>query len=282
MPAHETFSRWIDDTIRLREQRKQTEQTERLRRLRAFNAFIDEQVPLYETHRDKFYKTRIAGFVEKHPYLNNVGILDVIGKTCHETYHSKLLEHAWACTSEGRTRLARFIGSLPDIPDRERLLTGIARDRYEIETEHVCRRWSKDAFHDKRIDLLIRGNGWQIVIENKIYSEVATVKRHTQLDNYRRYIEKTMPGDYDRTLFILLSHRDNSVYCGDCWHYADYPYVFNSLIAAPTDPIIENYLATLFRLLSPGWETPDSQQGRMLFSLKRFYRRNILKLQYYE
>ena len=267
MPAHETFSRWIDDTIRLREQRKQTE---RHRRLRTFNAFIDELVPLYETHRDEFYKTRIAGFVEKHPYLNNVGILDVIGKACHETYHSKLLEHAWACTPEGRTRLARFIGSLPDIPDRERFLTGIARDRYEIETEHVCRRWSKDAFDGKRIDLLIRGNGWQIVIENKIRSEVATIKRHTQLDNYRRYVEKTMPDDYDRTLFILLSHRDNSVYCGDCWRYADYPYVFNSLIAAPTDPIIENYLATLFRLLSPGWETPDSQQGRMLSSLKRF------------
>lgn len=98
MPAHETFSRWIDDTIRLREQRKQTE---RHRRLRTFNAFIDELVPLYETHRDEFYKTRIAGFVEKHPYLNNVGILDVIGKACHETYHSKLLEHAWACTPEG-------------------------------------------------------------------------------------------------------------------------------------------------------------------------------------
>ncbi len=130
-------------------------------------------------------------------------------------------------------------------------LTGIARDRYEVETEHVCRRWNKDAFHDKRIDLLIRGNGWQIVIENKIYSEVATIKRHTQLDNYRRYIEKTMPGDYDRTLFILLSHCDNSAYCGDCWRYADYSYVFNSLIASPTDPIIENYLATLFRLLSP-------------------------------
>lgn len=282
MPVHETFSQWIDDTIRLREQRKQTEQTERHRRLRAFNAFIDELVPLYETHRDEFYKTRIAGFVEKHPYLNNVGILDVIGQACHETYHSKLLEHAWACTPEGRTRLARFIGSLPDIPDRERFLTGIARDRYEIETEHVCRRWSKDAFHDKRIDLLIRGNGWQIVIENKIRSEVATIKRHTQLDNYRRYVEKTMPDDYDRTLFILLSHRDNSAYCGDCWRYADYPHVFNSLIAAPTDPIIENYLATLFRLLSPGWETPDSQQGRMLSSLKRFYRKNILKLQSYE
>ena len=249
MPTHETFSRWIDDTIRLREQRKQTEQAERHRRLRAFNAFIDELIPLYETHRDEFYKTRIAGFVEKHPYLNNVGILDIIGKACHETYHSKLLEHAWACTPEGRTRLARFIGSLPDIPDRERFLTGITRDRYEIETEHVCRRWSKDAFHDKRIDLLIRGNGWQIVIENKIRSKVATIKRHTQLDNYRRYVEKTMPDDYDRTLFILLSHRDNSAYCGDCWRYADYPHVFNSLIAAPTDPIIENYLATLRHML---------------------------------
>ena len=108
MPVHETFSRWIDDTIRLREQRKQTE-------------------------------------------------------------HSKLLEHAWACTPEGRTRLARFIGSLPDIPDRERFLANIARDRYEVETEHVCRRWNKDAFHDQRIDWLIRGNGWQIVIENKIF-----------------------------------------------------------------------------------------------------------------
>ena len=52
--------------------------------------------------------------------------------------------------------------------------------------------------------------GWQIVIENKIRSKVATIKRHTQLDNYRRYVEKTMPDDYDRTLFILLSHRDNS------------------------------------------------------------------------
>ena len=186
MPVHETFSRWIDDTIRLQEQRKRTEQAERHRRLRAFNAFIDELVPLYEAHRDEFYKTRIAGFVEKHPYLNNAGILDVIGKACHETYHSKLLEHAWACTPEGRMRLARFIGSLPDIPDRERFLANIARDRYEVETEHVCRRWNKDAFHDKRIDLLIRGNGWQIVIENKIYSEVATIKRHTQLDNYRR------------------------------------------------------------------------------------------------
>lgn len=247
-----------------------------------FSAFIDELVPLYEAHRDEFYKTRIAGFVEKHPYLNNAGILDVIGKACHETYHSKLLEHAWACTPEGRKRLARFIGSLPDIPDRERLLTGISRDRYEIETEHICRRWSKDAFDGKRIDLLIRGNGWQIVIENKIYSEVATIKRHTQLDNYRRYVEKTMPDDYDRTLFILLSHRDNSAYCGDCWRYADYSHVFNALIASPTDSIIENYLATLFRLLSPDWETPDSQQGRMLSFLKRFYRRNILKLQYYE
>jgi len=158
----------------------------------------------------------------------------------------------------------------------------VYRDRYEIETEHICRRWSKDAFDGTRIDLLIRGNGWQIVIENKIRSEVATIKRHTQLDNYRRYVEKTMPDDYDRTLFILLSHRDNSAYCGDCWRYANYSYVFNSLIAAPTDPIIENYLATLFRLLSPGWETPDSQQGRMLSSLKRFYRKNILKLQYYE
>ena len=259
-----------------------TTQAERHRRLRAFNAFIDELVPLYEAHRDEFYKTRIAGFVEKHPYLNNAGILDVIGKACHETYHSKLLEHAWACTPEGRTRLARFIGSLPDIPDRERFLANIARDRYEVETEHVCRRWNKDAFHDKRIDLLIRGNGWQIVIENKIYSEVATIKRHTQLDNYRRYVEKTMPDDYDRTLFILLSHSDNSAYCGDCWRYADYSHVFNSLIASPTDPIIENYLATLFRLLSPDWETPDSQQGRMLSSLKRFYRKNILKLQSYE
>ena len=282
MPVHETFSRWIDDTIRLQEQRKRTEQAERHRRLRAFNAFIDELVPLYEAHRDEFYKTRIAGFVEKHPYLNNAGILDVIGKACHETYHSKLLEHAWACTPEGRMRLARFIGSLPDIPDRERFLANIARDRYEVETEHVCRRWNKDAFHDKRIDLLIRGNGWQIVIENKIYSEVATIKRHNQLDKYRRYVEKPMPDDYDRTLFILLSHRDNSAYCGDCWRYADYSHVFNSLIASPTDPIIENYLATLFRLLSPDWETPDSQQGRMLSSLKRFYRKNILKLQSYE
>lgn len=282
MSTYETFSRWIDDTIRLREQRKQTEQAERHQRLRTFNAFIDELAPLYEIHRDEFYKTHIAGFVEKHPYLNHAGILDVIGKASHETYHSKLLKHAWACTPEGRKRLVRFIGSLRDIPDRERLLADIARDPYEIETEHVCRRWNKDAFHDKRIDLLIRGNGWQIVIENKIRSEVATIRRHTQLDNYRRYVEKTMPDDYERTLFILLSHRDNSAYCGDCWHYADYSHVFNSLIASPTDPLIENYLATLFRFLSPDWATPDSQQGRMLSSLKRFYRKNILKLQSYE
>ena len=282
MTTHETFCRWIDDTIQLQEQRKRTEQAERYRRLRTFSAFIDDLVPFYGTLWDEFYKTRIAGFIEKYPYLNNAGILDVIEKARHETYHSKLLKHAWKCTPDGRKRLARFIGSLPDIPNREKLLSGIARDRYEVETEHVCQRWNKDAFHDKRIDLLIRGNGWQIVIENKIYSEVTTIKRHTQLDNYRRYVEKTMPDDYDRTLFILLSHCDNSAYCGDCWRYTDYSHVFNSLIASPTDPIIENYLATLFRLLSPDWETPDSQQGRMFSSLKRFYRKNILKLQYYE
>ena len=88
MSTYETLSRWIDDTIRLREQRKQTEQAERRRRLRTFNAFIDELAPLYEAYRDEFYKTRIAGFVEKHPYLNHTGILDVIGKASHETYHS--------------------------------------------------------------------------------------------------------------------------------------------------------------------------------------------------
>ena len=54
MPVHETFSRWIDDTIRLQEQRKRTEQAERHRRLRAFKAFIEELVPLYEDNRDEF------------------------------------------------------------------------------------------------------------------------------------------------------------------------------------------------------------------------------------
>ena len=104
-------------------------------------------------------------------------------------------------------------------------------------------------------------------------------------DNNELLIKYNMLNDKLRAATARLQeirHRDNSVYCGDCWRYADYPYVFNSLIAAPTDPIIENYLATLFRLLSPGWETPDSQQGRMLSSLKRFYRKNILKLQSYE
>lgn len=128
----------------------------------------------------------------------------------------------------------------------------IPQSEYEIAIELPLTKSRNKTRNGKRIDILITDNkSWIIVIENKINVQVSKHGRaDSQLACYRKWVEEKYPASRFKQCFVLLSLRDNRRQCEKDWIYCDYLTLFQGLLnCGYRDRIIEDYLATLYKLL---------------------------------
>jgi len=176
-----------------------------------------------------------------------------------ENTHSNVLQYLfnYKWIKGGEIILSDFIKNIDGLENSEKLSQIILTKNYEIIREH-----STD--ERKRIDLLIldKQNEMVIVIENKILSDVAErdsddelfEERKTQLDDYRKDIEKKYPTF--QKAFILLSfkeiERDYPPY-----KICDYKYLFEILHEVKIDNNILSEYELLLHSLVNGYNKQE-------------------------
>ena len=188
------------------------------------------------------YQRDIIPFLQSHSYLGSDSVLSIIDKECWETYHSKILAQIW--NRSHHEILCHFIRSI----GANYIAQLIPQSEYEIAIELPLTK----SRNRKRIDILITDNkSWIIVIENKINAQVSKHGRaDSQLACYRKWVEEKYPASRFKQCFVLLSLRDNRRQCEKDWIYCDYLTLFQGLLnCGYRDRIIEDYLATLYKLL---------------------------------
>lgn len=192
------------------------------------------------------YQRDIIPFLQSHSYLASDSVLSIIDKEYWETYHSKILAQIWNCSrSEILCRFMRSIGA-------DEIAHLIAQSEYKVKAELPLTKSRNKTRNGKRIDILITDNkSWVIVIENKINARVSKHGREdSQLARYRKWVEEKYPASRFKQCFVLLSLRDNHRQCERDWIYCDYLTLFQGLLnCGYRDRIIEDYLATLYKLL---------------------------------
>lgn len=192
------------------------------------------------------YQRDIIPFLQSHSYLASDSVLSIIDKEYWETYHSKILAQIWNCSRS--EILCRFMRSI----DADEIAHLIAQSEYKVKAELPLTRSRNKTRNGKRIDILITDNkSWVIVIENKINARISKHGREdSQLARYRKWVEEKYPASRFKQCFVLLSLRDNRRQCEKDWIYCDYLTLFQGLLnCGYRDRIIEDYLATLYKLL---------------------------------
>ena len=172
--------------------------------------------------------------------------MSIIDEECWETYHSKILAQIW--NRSHHEILCHFIRSI----GANYIAQLIPQSEYEIAIELPLTKSRNKTRNGKRIDILITDNkSWIIVIENKINAQVSKHGRaDSQLACYRKWVEEKYPASRFKQCFVLLSLRDNRRQCEKDWIYCDYLTLFQGLLnCGYRDRIIEDYLATLYKLL---------------------------------
>ena len=192
------------------------------------------------------YQRDIIPFLQSHSYLASDSVLSIIDKEYWETYHSKILAQIWNCSrSKILCRFMRSIGA-------DEIAHLITQSEYKVKTELPLTKSRNKTRNGKRIDILITDNkSWVIVIENKINARVSKHGREdSQLARYRKWVEEKYPASRFKQCFVLLSLRNNRRQCEKDWLYCDYLTLFQGLLnCGYRDRIIEDYLATLYKLL---------------------------------
>ena len=192
------------------------------------------------------YQRDIIPFLQSHSYLGSDSVLSIIDKECWETYHSKILAQIW--NRSHHEILCHFIRSI----GANYIAQLILQSEYEIAIELPLTKSRNKTRNGKRIDILITDNkSWIIDIENKINAQVSKHGRaDSQLACYRKWVEEKYPASRFKQCFVLLSLRDNRRQCEKDWIYCDYLTLFQGLLnCGYRDRIIEDYLATLYKLL---------------------------------
>lgn len=124
----------------------------------------------------------------------------------------------------------------------------------------------------KRIDLLLEGSDWVMVLENKIYHE-----QNNPFDQYERYIHVEQQNRYcsKKKLFVVLSPEGEKPPNG--WHGVSYPTLIAELktqlaeqfISQPLNKwslLLREFVLHLESLMSP----PSVNQQQLDFVLKNF------------
>lgn len=261
MIKKEEFINLVEDLKNLTNEWKDEELQKEKRTEAKFLQFCENLNPLFVAEQKRINEKYIQPFVKDNSFLKDKSLLEVIEKHDWETFHSLILKYIW----ENPKYLQSFISKIKDIPAKRNIISLIAEDDYSVQEEH-------STTNNKRIDLLISDNlgRWLIVIENKINSEV----RNNQLKNYSRYLDTNKNFEaYTYKVYILLSFRDNHKYIteNNDWLYVDYYKVFSSILEnKPTDPIIIDYLKTLYLLI---FENRHIGEDIMfsLYTARKFY-----------
>lgn len=225
-----------------------------------FLPFCENLNPLFIAEQKRINEKYIEPFVKNNSFLKDKSLLEIIKKHDWETFHSLILKYIW----ENPKYFQSFISKIENLKNKKNILSSIAQHNYSIQEEHSTN-------HNKRIDLLIidYSREWLIAIENKINSGVGK----NQLDNYSRYLDTNKNfKSFTNKIYILLSFRDNSKYVENRnWLYADYYKVFSSILENnTTDPIIIDYLKTLYLLIFEGRYIGESI-GFSLYTANKFY-----------
>ena len=268
MPNTKKFTELIEELRTLIQ--KEKEQKENAYRLLEQNFFSlrNELAVLYEHEKDEILQNEIKPFVEQYSFLTEKSILQIIKKQRQETFHSLILEHLWGEIEFHEVALANFVEQVEGIKEKSQLKKWILENDYSIKCE-------EQTHNKKRIDIIIRDNKgrWVIVIENKIDSSVHSDNDgKTQLANYFDYAKRKFK-NCECCTFILLSHSNNRKYTrNNCWLYADYYDVYNSLLKHQSNDDVKEYLKTLFSLLFPN---ADLGEKTSLCSAKNFYNQII-------
>ena len=184
------------------------------------------------------YQRDIIPFLQSHSYLASDSVLSIIDKEYWETYHSKILAQIWNCSRS--------------IINRNEAWAFMPQSEYKVKTELPLTKSRNKTRNGKRIDILITDNkSWVIIIENKINARVSKHGREdSQLARYRKWVEEKYPASHFKQCFVLLSLRNNRRQCEKDWIYCDYLTLFQGLLnCGYRDRIIEDYLATLYKLL---------------------------------
>lgn len=214
-----------------------------------FSECCEELRSLY-TQELNHIRNRCADFLYKHSFLQAQSVLSVIGKPYWETYHSLLIKYVLENQNGGKV----LHGFLKSIDVEVTWLDSVLNQQYKVEVEHTILNQRYKSWNGKRIDLLICDdvNKWLIVVENKILSSVRySTGNRTQLEIYHCYCENNKRWDgYDK-VYVLLDYKDRSDNYED-WVLANYINLFSAILAnKPEDSVVEDYLRTLYSILSP-------------------------------
>lgn len=260
MTKEEQFIYLVEDLKNLTDEIKRKKLIKQQQLEFQFSMFCDNLNPLFIAEQKRINEKYIQPFVRNNLFLKDKSLLEIIKKYDWETFHSLILKYIW----ENPKYLQSFISKIEDTPDKRNILSLIAEDNYFIKEEHPTN-------NNKRIDLLITDHSgrWLIAIENKINSEVGK----NQLDNYSRYLDtdKSFTA-FTYKIYILLSFRNNRKYIEkNDWLYADYYKVFSSILEnKPTDPIVTDYLKTLYLLIFDGRHIGEDI-AFSLYTARKFY-----------
>lgn len=209
-----------------------------------------EELRLLYTQELNLICNRCADFLDKHSFLQAQSVLSVIKKSYWETYHSLLIKYVLENQNGGKV-LHYFLKS---IGVETSWLESVLNQQYTIEEEHTILNQRYKSWNGKRIDLLICDdvNKWLIVVENKVLSSVHnSTESKSQLDIYHCYCQNSKRWDMYDKVYVLLDYKDcNSNYKE--WVSANYINLFSSILAnKPEDSVVEDYLRTLYSILSP-------------------------------
>lgn len=213
-------------------------------------------------------------FIKQYPYLQLPSVLSAINQVWKEDYHSKLIKYAWEHDNGGGilTRFLKIVGV------NGKWLDSVQKQLYHVETEHTIKNQKCKSWNGKRIDLLICDdvNKWLVAIENKVLSSVRySTPTKTQLDIYRGYCESKKEWSGYTKVYILLDYKEKCQ--GEKWKSASYMDVFVSILNnKPDDNVVEDYLRTLYSMLTPISEM--SADIRSLEDARKFYDEIILHI----
>lgn len=217
-------------------------------RFREFPVCCDELGVLYKQELMNLLH-ECESFIKQHPNLQSQPVLSVIGREYKENYHSLLIKYIWE-HANGDQILYHFLKSAGVEGD---WIESVLHQQYKIETEHVIIRQRYKSWNGKRIDLLVYDdvNKWLVIIENKLLSSVRySTESKTQLDIYYSYCENNRRWDGYNKAYVLLDYKDENT--DDRWVSANYRHLFSSLLDnCPEDNVADEYLRTLFSILSP-------------------------------
>lgn len=229
-----------------------------------FAECCEELRSLYARELNLVYE-RCTDFLHKNSFLQSQSVLSVIGKSYWENYHSLLIKYVFENRNGGRI-LQHFLKSSGV---ETAWIDSVCNQTYSVETEHVILKQRYKSWNGKRIDLLICDdvNKWLIVVENKIMSSVRySTENRTQLDIYKCYCENNKRWEgYDK-MYILLDYKDCNGGRDLNWISANYVNLFSAILNnRPNDSVVDDYLKTLFSILSP-IENPQSLSEIRLFN----------------